>query len=259
MLALDVRELVYDYSDGHRALDKVSFTVKHGERLGLIGPNGAGKSTLLQHLNGLLPERIPAKQQDAIIHVYERPLLASTLGQIRADVGLLFQDPDDQLFCPTVWEDVAFGPQQLSQDKTEIARRVKDSLHAVGLDGYEDRLPHHLSRGEKHRVCLAGLLACDAKILALDEPTSHLDPRGRREFKKLLKNLAITQIIASHDLDMVAELCDRVIVLDKGKIVAFGPTLQILGDEALMLKHGLEKPHFLSHSHPHSQTTTQTN
>jgi len=250
--ALAINQLSYHYRDGHTALDNVTFTVKHGERLGLIGPNGAGKSTLLQHLNGLLPDSMPKKPKDAVIHVYDRPVISDELGKIRADVGLLFQDPDDQLFCPTVWEDVAFGPQQLSLDKNEISRRVTDALNAVGLSGYEKRLPHHLSRGEKHRVCLAGILACDAKILALDEPTSHLDPRGRREFKKLLKSLAITQIIASHDLDMVAEICDRVIVLDQGRIVAFGATLDILGDEELMLKHGLEKPHFLSHHHPHS-------
>lgn len=250
--ALQITNLCYDYSDHHRALDCVSFTVNEGERLGLIGPNGAGKSTLLQHLNGLLPEIITTDEGDAVINVFGLPLIKKNLPKIRADVGLLFQDPDDQLFCSTIREDVAFGPQQLNLSDKEISQRVSDALKAVGLEGYEERLPHHLSRGEKHRACLAGLLACDAKILALDEPTSHLDPRGRREFKTLLKRLSITQIIASHDLDMVAELCDRVIVLDHGRIVAFGATLEILGNEELMLKHGLEKPHFLSHYHPHN-------
>jgi cobalt/nickel transport system ATP-binding protein len=249
--ALIVKQLNYHYRDGHRALDNISFTINEGERLGLIGPNGAGKSTLLQHLNGLLPDIMPKQDSDAVIHIFNRPMTAAHLSQIRADVGLLFQDPDDQLFCPTIFEDVAFGPQQLKLNDAEIKQRVTDALHAVGLAGYEQRLPHHLSRGEKHRACLAGLLACNAKILALDEPTSHLDPRGRREFKALLKSLSITQIIASHDLDMVAEICDRVIVLDQGKIVSFGATLDILSDETLMLKHGLEKPHFLKHPHPH--------
>jgi cobalt/nickel transport system ATP-binding protein len=250
-LAIEVNKLNYRYRDGNIALNSVTFTVKPGECLGLIGPNGAGKSTLLQHLNGLLPDDVPGREENATIRIFGRPMITENLGLIRADVGLLFQDPDDQLFCPTVWEDVAFGPQQLLSDKNEIDRRVKKALADVGLQDYEQRLPHHLSRGEKHRVCLAGLLACNARILALDEPTSHLDPRGRREFKTLLKRLDITQIIASHDLDMVAELCNRVIVLDQGNIVAFGPTLDILSNEELMLQHGLEKPHFLKHSHPH--------
>lgn len=244
--AIDVNQLSYRYRDGHMALDNISFSVNVGECVGLIGPNGAGKSTLLQHLNGLIPDVI-TKNSEAAIHIFGRPIIEKNLGAIRADVGLLFQDPDDQLFCPTVWEDVAFGPQQLLTDKQEIDNRVKKALADVGLQNYEKRLPHHLSRGEKHRVCLAGLLACNARILALDEPTSHLDPRGRREFKALLKRLPVTQIIASHDLDMIVELCQRVIVLDRGKIVAQGATLDILCNEELMLEHGLEKPHSLTH------------
>ena len=167
---------------------------------------------------------------------------------IRRQVGLLFQDPDDQLFCPTVYEDVAFGPKQLGLDPAEIVPRV---LAEVGLVGFESRSPSRMSHGEKRRACLAGVLACDPAILVLDEPSSDLDPRGRRELIALLRRLPITKIIASHDLELVVELCSRVLVLDRGKIVADGPTTEILNDEPLMLAHGLERPHILRHSHPH--------
>jgi cobalt/nickel transport system ATP-binding protein len=248
MNALEVRGLSYRYADGTSALQEVSFSVAEGERVGLIGPNGAGKSTLLLHLNGLLPERSVAPPA---VHVFGTPVAAPHLEAIRAQVGLLFQDPDDQLFCPTVWEDVAFGPQQLGWRGAELTARVSGALAQVGLAGFEERLPHHLSRGEKRRVCLAGLLACEARVLALDEPTSELDPRGRRELKALLKNLPIAQIIATHDLEFVVESCPRVLVLDGGKITAEGPTAELLNDEPLMLAHGLERPHILRHLHPH--------
>jgi cobalt/nickel transport system ATP-binding protein len=248
MNALEVRGLSYRYADGTAALQDVSFSVAAGERVGLIGPNGAGKSTLLLHLNGLLPERSAASPA---VHVFGTPVAAPHLETIRAQVGLLFQDPDDQLFCPTVWEDVAFGPQQLGWRGTELTTRVWRALEQVGLAGFEERLPHHLSRGEKRRVCLAGLLACEARVLALDEPTSELDPRGRRELKALLKDQPIAQIIATHDLEFVVEICPRVLVLDDGKIVAEGPTAELLSDEPLMLAHGLERPHILRHLHPH--------
>jgi cobalt/nickel transport system ATP-binding protein len=173
------------------------------------------------------------------------------LRAIRAQVGLLFQDADDQLFCPTVWEDVAFGPQQLGLGGTALADRVARALGQVGLEGFEDRLPQHLSRGEKRRVCLAGVLASDARLLALDEPTSDLDPRGRRELKALLCTLPVAQLIATHDLELVVETCHRVIVLDRGRVIAEGPAASVLSDEAMMLAHGLETPHILRHRHPH--------
>jgi cobalt/nickel transport system ATP-binding protein len=246
--ALEVRNLNYRYSDGTTALKDVTFSVAEGERVALIGPNGAGKSTLLLHLNGLLPERTPATPA---VRVFGTPVAEPHLPAIRAQVGLLFQDPDDQLFCPTVWEDVAFGPQQLGVRGAGLAERVSQTLQRVGLGGFEERLPHHLSRGEKRRVCLAGLLACEARVLALDEPTTDLDPRGRRELKNLLRSLPIAQIVATHDLELVVEICPRVIVLDRGSIVAEGPTETLLSDESLMLAHGLEKPHILRHAHPH--------
>jgi cobalt/nickel transport system ATP-binding protein len=248
MNALDIRDLNYAYADGTTALQAVSFSVAEGERVGLIGPNGAGKSTLLLHLNGLLPEHAAASP---VVYVFGKPVMEPHLAAIRAQVGLLFQDPDDQLFCPTVWEDVAFGPQQMGLRGAELADCVARSLAQVGLNGFDERLPHHLSRGEKRRVCLAGLLACDARLLALDEPTSDLDPRGRRELKTLLQTLPVTQIIATHDLELVVEICPRVIVLDRGSIVAAGSTESVLSDESLMLAHGLERPHILRHRHPH--------
>ncbi len=248
MNALEVRNLNYRYGDGTAALRDVSFSVADGERVGLIGPNGAGKSTLLLHLNGLLPEKALAAPA---VRVYGRPVVEPHLTAIRAEVGLLFQDPDDQMFCATVWEDVTFGPQQLGLRGAELSERVEQSLAQVGLTGFEERMPHHLSRGEKRRVCLAGLLACRARILALDEPTSDLDPRGRRELKEILRGLSAAQVIATHDLELVVENCSRVIVLDEGAVVAEGPTTEVLNDEALMLAHGLERPHILRHRHPH--------
>jgi cobalt/nickel transport system ATP-binding protein len=240
--------LSYRYPDGHDALRDVSFTLAAGERVALIGPNGAGKSTLLLHLNGLLPDRPPSTPA---VTVDGLPVAEANLREIRRRVGLLFQDPDDQLFCPTVWEDVAFGPRQLGLREPELSRLVTESLAQVGLDGFEERLPHHLSRGEKRRACLAGLLACDARVLVLDEPTSDLDPRGRRELMALLSRLPVAQLIATHDLEFVVEICPRTIVLDGGRIVADGPTRRLLDDEPLMLAHGLERPHILRHSHPH--------
>ena len=248
MSLLSVRDLAYRYPDGHEALRGLSFTLAPGERVALIGPNGAGKSTLLLHLNGLLPDRAAA---DPAITVDGLPLVEPNLPEVRRRVGLLFQDPDDQLFCPTVWEDVAFGPQQLGVREPQLSKLVGDSLAQVGLAGFEDRLPHHLSRGEKRRVCLAGLLACDARLLVLDEPTSDLDPRGRRELMALLTRLPMGQLIATHDLEFVVEICPRAIVLDGGRIVADGPSRQLLDDERLMLAHGLERPHILRHHHPH--------
>ena len=248
MSLLSVRDLAYRYPDGHEALRGLTFTLAPGERVALIGPNGAGKSTLLLHLNGLLPDRPAA---NAVITVDGLPLVESNLPEVRRRVGLLFQDPDDQLFCPTVWEDVAFGPQQLGVREPQLSELVRDSLAQVGLAGFEDRLPHHLSRGEKRRVCLAGLLACDARLLVLDEPTSDLDPRGRRELMALLTRLPMGQLIATHDLEFVVEICPRAIVLDGGRIVADGPSRQLLDDERLMLAHGLERPHILRHRHPH--------
>jgi energy-coupling factor transporter ATP-binding protein EcfA2 len=173
---------------------------------------------------------------------------------VRQRVGLLFQDPDDQLISATVFEDVAFGPRQFGVDGAILRSLVSHCLGQVGLQGFEEREPHRLSQGEKRRVCLAGVLACKPTVLVLDEPTSDLDPRGRREFKALLRSLPGAKIIATHDLELVVDLCSRVVILDEGKLVANGQTVPLLSNEALMLAHGLEKPHSLLHRHPHGQS-----
>ncbi len=246
--AIEVRNLNFRYADGTRALHDVTFSIAEGESVGLIGPNGAGKSTLLLHLNGLLPE---APDGSRSVLVEGTPISPDNLFEVRRKVGLLFQDPNDQLFCPTVFEDVAFAPQQLGLGEAEIRERVTAALAKAGIPGFERRSPHHLSVGEKRRVCLAGVLACEPVILALDEPTGSLDPRGRRDLKELLRGIPITKLIATHDLELVVELCPRVIVLDGGAVVAEGPTVELLSDEALMLRHNLERPHILRHLHPH--------
>jgi len=251
--AVVIENLSYRYPDGSAALRGINLTVAVGERVALIGPNGAGKSTLLLHLNGLLPERwaeVPA------ITMAGDPVTPDNFSKVRKNVGLLFQDPDDQLFCPTVFEDVAFGLRQFGLHGAALAEQVGAALALVGLAGYENRLPHHLSRGEKRRVCLAGVLVCAPTVLALDEPTSDLDPRGRRELKALLHQLPAAQIIATHDLELVVEHCSRAILLDRGGVIAEGPPATLLADEDLMLVHGLERPHILQHSHPHHKSGT---
>jgi cobalt/nickel transport system ATP-binding protein len=246
--AIKVTNLKYTYPDGKEALRGISFTVGEGECVGLVGPNGSGKSTLLLHLNGILPDSIDGS---AAVAIHGNLLSDGNISSVRREVGLLFQDPDDQLFCPTVYEDVAFGPQQFGFSEDKVRATVAHALALTGLSGFEKRSPHHLSIGEKRRVCLAGVLACEPRVLALDEPTSNLDPRGKRSLHEILQSLPVTKLIATHDLEMVVELCSRTIVLDSGSIVADGPTSELLGNEELMLKHGLEKPHILRHHHPH--------
>ena len=246
--AIEIQNLRYRYHDGTEALRGVSFRLEAGECVGLLGPNGSGKSTLLLHLNGILPDR---PGSDGVVRVNGESISRQNLEVIRRQVGLVFQDPDDQLFCPTVSEDVAFGPQQLGLLESEVKSRVEKALTQVGLPDFGHRATHHLSHGEKRRVCLAGVLACEPAILVFDEPTSDLDPRGRREFKALLRQIPATKLIATHDLEMVVELCPRAIVLDCGSVVADGGTRELLSNESLMLKHGLEKPHILFHRHPH--------
>ncbi|HLP76001.1 MAG TPA: ABC transporter ATP-binding protein [Candidatus Paceibacterota bacterium] len=246
--AIEITNLRYRYHDGTEALRGINFNIAAGECVALLGPNGSGKSTLLLHLNGILPEKSGA---DSTIKILGEPVTSRTLESIRRQVGLLFQDPDDQLFCPTVEEDVAFGPRQLGCSDAEVDARVQKALAQVNLHGFDHRATHHLSHGEKRRVCLAGVLACEPSVLVLDEPTSDLDPRGRREFKALLRQIPATKLIATHDLELAVELCERAIVLDRGEVVADGPVTKLLNDEALMLAHGLERPHILRHIHPH--------
>ncbi|HYQ31331.1 MAG TPA: ABC transporter ATP-binding protein [Polyangiaceae bacterium] len=239
--ALSVSELGFQFAAGVPALRSVSFSVEAGECVAVIGPNGAGKSTLLLHLNGILPERSTARASGSV-RVHGRLVQADEAAWVRRQVGLLFQDPDDQLFCPTVGEDVAFGPEQLGCSRAEIDQRVTQALQQVGLAGFERRVPQQLSGGEKKRVCLAGLLAYEPSILVLDEPSAGLDPRGRRELIDILAGLPVTRVIATHDLALVAELCSRALLLDDGRLIAAGPSREMLCDDALMSAHGMEHP-----------------
>jgi energy-coupling factor transporter ATP-binding protein EcfA2 len=247
--AVEIRKLSYRYPEnGELALDQLSFSVAEDECVAVLGPNGAGKSTLLLHLNGLLPEHA---SPEPTVWIAGEPVGLKNLAKIRQNVGLLFQDPDDQLISATVFEDVAFGPRQLGVEGGILSSLVSYCLGQVGLAGFENRQPHRLSHGEKRRVCLAGVLACKPSVLVLDEPTSDLDPRGRREFKTLLQSLPGAKIVATHDLELAVDLCSRVVILDQGKLVADGSAIKLLSNEPLMLAHGLEKPHSLLHRHPH--------
>jgi len=242
---VEVSDLWFSYPEGAEALRGVSFRIPHGEAVGVIGCNGAGKSTLLLHLNGYYaPQR-------GMVRIGEVPLSSQTVALVRRAVGLVFQDPDDQLFMPTVFEDVAFGPMNMDLPSAEVERRVGTALDRVGMAHLSDRSPHKLSAGEKRAVAIASVLAMTPDVLVMDEPSSHLDPRARRRLINLLKSFEHTRVIATHDLELVVEVCSRVIVMDGGKVVADGATLDLLNNEALMLAHGLERPHILRHSHPH--------
>jgi len=231
--AIHIKDLSFNYPDGHPALSDIHFTVEVGERVAMVGPNGAGKSTLLLHLNGIL---IPSQ---GTITINGLLLDKQNQGRIRAMVGQVFQQPDDQLFSPTVYEDVAYGPIYMGLPVSEIESRVQNALSAVHMDGYEQRVPFHLSTGEKKRISIATVLSMDSKILALDEPTAGLDPRARNDLIWLLEELEQTMVIATHDLDFARQTCARTVVMDRGRIVADGPTDQILNDQELLIMHGL--------------------
>jgi cobalt/nickel transport system ATP-binding protein len=233
-----VANLSFDYPDGHQALDDVSLFVAPGEKVALVGPNGAGKSTLMLHLNGIL------RGTNGRIEVGGLPVEDRNLGQIRAWVGLVFQDPDDQLFSPTVFDDVAFGPLHMGCPHDRVRQRVVDALAAVHMDGYAGRTSHHLSMGEKKRIAIATVLAMDPLLLILDEPTAGLDPRARRSLIRLLDELPQTMLVATHDMRMVDELFPRTVVMDGGRIVADGPTAELMSDDQLLEDHGLENPCF---------------
>ena len=230
---IEICNLSFAYPDGHRGLRDVSLNVESGEKVALVGPNGAGKSTLLLHLNGIL-------RGEGIVRVMGQEVIEPHLARIRAQVGLVFQDPDDQLFSPTVFEDVAFGPLYAGLPEVEIRNRVGWALAQVGLGEYAERVSHHLSLGEKKRAAIASVLSMQPDVLALDEPTSGLDPRTRRRLIGLLQELPQTMIIATHDMRLVAEVFPRVVILDGGQVVADGPTDELLADEQLLEAHGLE-------------------
>jgi cobalt/nickel transport system ATP-binding protein len=243
--AIRVKGLSYAYPGGLRALNDVSLEVAAGESVGLVGPNAAGKTTLFLCMAGVL-----RGQLGCIAVVDLDPADPAQRRHLPARVGIVFQDSDDQIFNATVFDDVAFGPVNLELPIDEVRRRVAEALERVGLTGAEARVPFHLSGGEKRRVALAGVLAMRPDVLLLDEPSMHLDPRGRREFIALVNGLPVTKIIASHDLELVLRTCKRALVLDAGRVVADGPTRMLLANRALMEAHGLEVPHSLT---PHGE------
>lgn len=232
---IEVKDLHFSYPDGHQALRGVNLYISPGEKVALVGPNGAGKSTLLLHFNGILSDH-------GEVFVCGKPVGKETMGEVRASVGLVFEDPDDQLFSPTVFDDVAFGPVYMGMSELEVRRNVGDVLHAVDMGGFESRVSHHLSNGEKKRIAIATVLAMDPEILVLDEPTSGLDPRSRRGLINLLRDLPQTMLISTHDIPMVSELFERTIVIDGGEIVFDGSTEDLLLDATFLDEHGLEPP-----------------
>jgi cobalt/nickel transport system ATP-binding protein len=237
--SLDVRGVHYAYPDGHVALDGVDLTVPQGGRVALLGPNGAGKTTLVLHLNGILTPTEGTVTVGGLTVGRAR----ATLAEIRRRVGIVFQDPDDQLFLPTVAEDVAFGPANLGLRGAELTARVEEALTAVGMAEHRDRAPHHLSFGQRRRVAVATVLAMHPEVLVLDEPSSNLDPAARRELAEILRGLPVTLLMVTHDLPYALELCDRAVIIDRGRIVADGGTPELLADDALLARHRLELPY----------------
>lgn len=233
---VEARNLKFRYPDQTPALASVSFKILHGESVAIVGANGAGKSTLLLHLNGYLT---PTEGQ---VRIGDYQLTPDTVREVRRTVGMVFQDPDDQLFMSTVFDDVAFGPLNLGLTTDEINARVDQALETVGLSHLRDRPPHRLSTGQKRRAAIASVLAMSPDILVMDEPSAGLDPHARRQLIELLASFRHTKIIATHDLDLVLDLCERTIVLHEGAILADGPTARIFRDEDLLVTSRLEKP-----------------
>jgi len=229
---IEIKNLSFNYPDGQQGLENVDLNIHPAENVAVIGPNGAGKSTLLLHLNGIL-------RGNSIVRICGLAVEEKNLKEIRKRIGLVFQDPEDQLFSLNVFDDVAFGPINMGYSESEVRQHVARALEWVGMVGYEQRSPHHLSVGEKKRIAIATVLALDPEILVIDEPTSNLDPKSKWSLIELLKQLPVTKIIATHDLELVRALCGRTVVMDEGKIVADGNTEDILDDITLLKAHGL--------------------
>ena len=233
--SIEVEHLSFNYPDGHQALNDVSLSIEPGEKVALVGPNGAGKSTLILHLNGILIG-------EGKIRVCGLEVSKENLGRVRSCVGLVFQSPEDQLFSPTVFDDVAFGPLYQGLPATEVLERVDDALAAVHMEKYKKRVSHHLSMGEKKRIAIATVLSMQPEVLILDEPTGGLDPRSRRSLIHLLTELPLTMLVSTHDMLLVREIFPRMIILDEGQVVADGPTQVLMDYVALLEAHGLERP-----------------
>lgn len=233
---IDVRGLAYAYPDGRQALFGVNLSLHAGERVALLGPNGAGKTTLVLHLNGVLSAGAGS------VTISGLAVGKDTMAQVRRKVGIVFQDPDDQLFMPTVRADVAFGPTNLGVRGTELDACVDRALGLVGMADVADRPPHHLSFGQRRRVAVATVLAMEPDVLVLDEPSSNLDPASRRELAQIIRSLSLTTLMVTHDLPYAAELCERAVILSDGIIAADAPTHEVLADSALLAKHRLEMP-----------------
>lgn len=231
--SIEIESLSFSYPDGHAALRDISLSIAPGEKVALVGPNGAGKSTLLLHLNGILTGA-------GRVTVSGLRVESTTLGRVRAAVGMVFQNPDDQLFSPTVFDDVAFGPIYQGLSTEEVQKRVTAALEAVGMQSYTRRVSHHLSMGEKKAIAIATVLSMEPEVLVLDEPTAGLDPRARRTLIRRLQDLDMTMLVASHDLAMVREAFPRMIIMDEGRVVADGSAAELLADDALLQAHGLE-------------------
>ena len=233
---VELEHVHFRYPDGFEALSGVDLRIAAGEKVALVGPNGAGKSTLMLQLNGTL------RPEHGSVRVAGMAVGKDTIRRVRSEVGLVFQDPDDQLFSPTVFDDVAFGPLHMGLPGEEVHRRVERALAAVGMAAFAHRVPHRMSLGQRKRVALATVLSMDPSILVFDEPSAGLDPRGRRELIRLLRSLDQTMLVSTHDMRLVAEVFPRTVIVDGGTIVADGPTDRILADQALLEAHGLEAP-----------------
>jgi cobalt/nickel transport system ATP-binding protein len=234
--SIEVEHLTFAYPDGHPALKDVCLSIQPGEKVALVGPNGAGKSTLILHLNGIL------SGTQGTVRVCGLQAEPGSLGRLRAMVGLVFQSPDDQLFSPTVYDDVAFGPLYQGLPAGDVQQRVEAALAAVRMEAYVRRVSHHLSVGEKKRIAIATVLSMQPEVLVLDEPTAGLDPRARRSLIHLLNELPLTMLISTHDMLLVSELFPRMVIMDEGQVVADGPTDALLNDRLLLEAHGLEMP-----------------
>jgi cobalt transport protein ATP-binding subunit len=240
MNSVVVENLVFAYPDGTRALDGATLRAEPGVSMGLIGPNGAGKSTMLLHLNGVL-------EGEGRIEIGDMEVCKKNIQEIRRRVGLVFQEADDQLFMPTVFDDVAFGPLNLGLSEEEVRQRVREALSSVGLEHLAEKAPHHLSGGQKRLAAIATVLSMRPGVLVLDEPTSNLDHRSRRALIEVLASLPVTKIISGHDLEFILETCTEVCLMDGGKAVKQGEAEELLGDVDFLAAHGLEMPHSLLH------------